>query len=74
MSTDRKLRTYLKMKIKLITKIKCKFGYHEEESFSVQIRPVIHSSIKELTKVMLPTYESVMWVCKHCKKERIIWK
>lgn len=58
----------------LIRKILCKLKYHDEELFPVEVRPVIYSRYYELNKIILPTYPSFMWVCKYCKKERIIYK
>lgn len=58
----------------LIRKILCKFNFHDEELFPVEIRPVIHSRWDHLNKIVLPTYNSFMWVCKHCKREKVIYK
>lgn len=60
--------------MKLIQRIKCKLGYHNEELYPIKIKPVIHSRWKELNDIQLPMYDTWMWKCKYCKKEKVIYK
>lgn len=58
----------------LLRKIKCKMGYHKNELFPVTVQPILISRWPNLNNMNLPRYETWMWICKYCKKERIIYK
>jgi len=60
--------------MKLFRKILCKLRYHEEELVAVTVQPAIISRFPKLNNIKLPPYKTYMWVCRHCKKERIIFK
>ncbi len=58
----------------LYRKILCKLGYHKEELFPVTVQPIVKSIWPQLDDFPLPKYDTYMWKCEHCNKERIIYK
>lgn len=57
--------------MKLIRKLKCRLGFHDNDLIKIIIQPVIRSNFKELNNFKLPINPGHMWKCKHCDKEKI---
>jgi hypothetical protein len=58
----------------IFKKIKCKLGYHDDELLPVLVSPVLYSRYPEFNEVVLRPYNSHMWKCKNCGKEKVIYR